>query len=132
MAAVEGFDQAGLDERLYMFVQRAAGTQAERLTEFVMARRVIIMIKIIKQILIDFLLAAGEFHGTTCLFSLGSLFYTRRTNGEHSMSTSAEHMETSPLDPAEALAARLRSQYATRITGELVVAGRDAHYVALP
>ena len=48
------------------------------------------------------------------------------------MSTSAEHMETSPLDPAEALAARLRSQYATRITGELVVAARDAHYVALP
>ncbi len=48
------------------------------------------------------------------------------------MSTSAERMETSPLDPAEALAARLRSQYAARITGALVVPARHGRYVALP
>jgi DEAD/DEAH box helicase domain-containing protein len=35
-------------------------------------------------------------------------------------------------DPAEALAARLRSQYAARITGELVVPARHGQYTALP
>jgi len=39
---------------------------------------------------------------------------------------------SSGVDPAEALAARLRSQYAARITGELVAPARDGQYVALP
>jgi DEAD/DEAH box helicase domain-containing protein len=48
------------------------------------------------------------------------------------MNTSAEHMAAPAADAAEVLAARLRSQYAARITGELVVPATDAHYVALP
>ena len=36
------------------------------------------------------------------------------------------------IDPAEALAARLRTQYAARITGELVVPAKRGQYVALP
>jgi len=48
------------------------------------------------------------------------------------MSTSAEQMATPAADPAEALAVRLRSQYAARITGELVVPARHGQYVALP
>ena len=48
------------------------------------------------------------------------------------MSRSAEHMAPPAADPAEALAARLRSQYASRITGDLVVPARDGQYMALP
>jgi DEAD/DEAH box helicase domain-containing protein len=52
------------------------------------------------------------------------------------MSTPAEKLisdGTSPdVDPAAALAARLRSQYAARITGALVVPARDGQYLALP
>jgi DEAD/DEAH box helicase domain-containing protein len=94
------------------------------------------MVKIINQILIDFLLAAGEFHGTTCLFSFGSLFYTKKTDGEHGMSTRAETLISdgilSEVDPTEALAARLRARHGARITGELVVPAMDGQYVALP
>ena len=48
------------------------------------------------------------------------------------MSASAERMAVTAVDPAEALAARLRSQYAARITGELVVPAKRGQYVALP
>jgi DEAD/DEAH box helicase domain-containing protein len=48
------------------------------------------------------------------------------------MSRSAEHIALPAADPAEALAARLRSQYAARITGELVVPAREGQYAALP
>ena len=48
------------------------------------------------------------------------------------MSTSAEHMTPPAADQAAVLAARLRSQYAARITGELVVPAKDGRYVALP
>ena len=36
------------------------------------------------------------------------------------------------VDPVEALAARLRTRYGARITGELVVPARQGQYVALP
>ncbi len=48
------------------------------------------------------------------------------------MSRSAEHMESPPFDPAEALAEQLRSKYAARITGELVAPAKDGQYAALP
>jgi len=50
------------------------------------------------------------------------------------MSTPAEQLPPEPaaIDPCEALAARLRAQYADRITGELVVPARDGHYHPLP
>ena len=52
------------------------------------------------------------------------------------MSTPAERLVpdgTQPAtDPAEALAAQLRTQYAARITGELVVPARDGQYASLP
>ena len=48
------------------------------------------------------------------------------------MSRSAEVMAAPAADPAEALAARLRSQHAGRITGELVVPARAGQYTALP
>ena len=48
------------------------------------------------------------------------------------MSASAERMAVTAVDPAEALAARLRSQYAARITGEMVVPAKRGQYVALP
>ena len=47
------------------------------------------------------------------------------------MNASVETMAAA-VDPAEALAARLRSQYAARITGELVVPARQGQYAALP
>jgi len=48
------------------------------------------------------------------------------------MSASAETVAATAIDPAEALAARLRSQYAARITGELVAPAKQGQYVALP
>jgi len=56
------------------------------------------------------------------------------------MSAPAEQLEGSPslpavppvADPAEALAARLRSKYAGRITGELVVPAKPGQFAALP
>jgi DEAD/DEAH box helicase domain-containing protein len=52
------------------------------------------------------------------------------------MSAPAEQLEGSPpspaADPAEALAARLRSKYAGRITGELVVPAKPGRFAALP
>jgi DEAD/DEAH box helicase domain-containing protein len=41
-------------------------------------------------------------------------------------------METTPADPAEVLANRLRADYAARITGELVVPARAGQYAPLP
>lgn len=47
------------------------------------------------------------------------------------MNSPAEHMAPA-TDPAEALAARLRSRYAARITGELVVPAKAGQYTPLP
>jgi DEAD/DEAH box helicase domain-containing protein len=56
------------------------------------------------------------------------------------MSTPAEQFQTPPAapmaaagkDPAGALATHLRTKYAARITGELVIPARDGRYAALP
>jgi len=52
------------------------------------------------------------------------------------MSTPAEKLvpggATPGVDPAEALATRLRSQYAARITGELVIPAQRGHFADLP
>jgi DEAD/DEAH box helicase domain-containing protein len=47
------------------------------------------------------------------------------------MNASVETMAAA-VDPVEALAARLRTRYGARITGELVVPARQGQYVALP
>ena len=57
VAAVHGFDQAGLDERLDVFVQRAARAQAKGLAEFVVAGRVVEVPCIIEQVMVDLGLA---------------------------------------------------------------------------
>ncbi|MEA2079404.1 MAG: hypothetical protein U9P00_06020, partial [Pseudomonadota bacterium] len=44
----------------------------------------------------------------------------------------ASPLASSPADPAEALAARLRSKHAARITGELVIPARAGQYAPLP
>jgi DEAD/DEAH box helicase domain-containing protein len=52
------------------------------------------------------------------------------------MSTPAESLATPPLvtpkDPADEMAARLRSQYAARITGELVIPAKSGQYRPFP
>jgi DEAD/DEAH box helicase domain-containing protein len=63
-----------------------------------------------------------------CWFSI----LPQENQGRTDMNASVETMAAAAVDPAEALAARLRSQYAARITGELVVPARQGQYVALP
>ena len=52
------------------------------------------------------------------------------------MSTPAESIASPPLvtpqDPADAMAAQLRAQYAARITGELVIPAKAGQYRPLP
>ena len=61
VAAVHGFDQAGLDEGLDVFVEGAAGGQAEGLAEFVVGWGVVIIICcVINEIIDRFLVGGGS------------------------------------------------------------------------